>query len=61
MTAFEVAVARQQWQLVAVYLLLGISQAASKLPPESLTALIDLVGGESVDEQVAHRGEVRGG
>jgi hypothetical protein len=57
MTAFEVAVERQQWQLVALYLLLGISEAASKLPPESLTALIDLLGGESGKEQ----GETRGG
>ena len=60
MRAFEVAVERQQWELVALYLLLGISQAASKLPPESLTALIDLLGGESGDEH-AHRGEARGG
>ena len=51
MTAFQVAVERQQWQLVALYLLLGISEAASKLPPESLTALIDLLGGEDEPQE----------
>ena len=65
MTAFQVAVERQQWQLVALYLLLGISEAASKLPPESLTALIDLLGGEPGDEpgdeQPPHSGAKRGG
>jgi hypothetical protein len=60
-TAFEIAVERRQWQVVALYLLLGISEAASKLPPESLTALIDLLGGESGDEPARGRGEARGG
>jgi hypothetical protein len=46
MTPLAVAVERQHWQLVALYLLLGVSDAASKLPPESLTALIDLLSGD---------------
>jgi hypothetical protein len=46
MTGFAVAVERQQWRVVALYLALGISEAASKLPPESLTALVELLGGE---------------
>ena len=60
MTAFEVAVERQQWQLVAMYLLLGISEAASKLPPESLTALIDLLG-EGPEDELPGWGGLRGG
>ena len=47
MTAFAVAVERRRWPLVSLYLLLGVSEAAAKLPPESLTALIDLLGGEA--------------
>jgi hypothetical protein len=45
-TAFEVAVERRQWTLVSLYLLLAIHETAARLPPESLTALIDLLGGE---------------
>ncbi len=57
MTAFAVAVERRQWSLVSLYLLLGVSEAAAKLPPESLTALIDLLGGA----EAARRGGRRGG
>ena len=46
MTGFAVAVERRQWRVVALYLALGISEAASKLPPESLTALVELLGGD---------------
>jgi len=46
MTPFAEAVKRQDWTLVSLYLLLAISETAAKLPPESLTALIDLLGGE---------------
>ncbi len=58
MTAFAVAVERKQWQLVSLYLLLGVSEAASKLPPESLTALIDLLAGE---DEAGRREGRRGG
>lgn len=46
MTAFAVAVERRQWRLVSLLLLLGVHEAAAKLPPEALTELIDLLGGE---------------
>jgi hypothetical protein len=45
-TPLAVAVERRQWQAVALYLLLGVADAASQLPPESLAALLDLLGGE---------------
>jgi hypothetical protein len=44
-TALGVAIERRQWQLASLYLLLGVNAAASKLPRESLTALIDVLGG----------------
>jgi hypothetical protein len=56
MTPFAVAVERRQWQLVSLYLLLAISETAAKLPPESLTALIDLLGGEDTPEGTTRRG-----
>jgi hypothetical protein len=46
MTPFAVAVERKQWEVVSLRLLLAISEAANKLPPESLSALIDLLAAE---------------
>jgi hypothetical protein len=44
MTAFATAIEHRRWQLVSLYLLLGVTEVAAKLPPESLIALIDLLG-----------------
>jgi hypothetical protein len=41
-TAVAAAVRRRDWERVALYLLLGVSRAAQKLPPETLTELLDL-------------------
>lgn len=46
MTGLTQAVERKQWDVVSLYLLLGVSEAASRLPPETLAALLDLLGGE---------------
>lgn len=46
MTGLTQAVERRQWDVVSLYLLLGVSEAASRLPPETLAALLDLLGGE---------------
>jgi hypothetical protein len=45
-TPLAVAVERREWHSVALRLLLGVADAASALPPESLTELIDLLNGE---------------
>jgi hypothetical protein len=50
MTSFGVAVERKQWQIVTYRLLLAISETAHKLPPESLDALLDLLGSERKPE-----------
>ena len=47
MTAIGVAIERRRWEVVALYLLLGVSAAAAKLPPESLDALLELLAGEA--------------
>lgn len=46
MTAFAQAVERQQWELVALYLLAAVADTAASLPPETLTALIDVLSDE---------------
>jgi hypothetical protein len=56
MTRFEAAIERKQWEIVCLYLLLGVTQAASKLPPESLAALLDLLAGEDESPGRSTRG-----
>lgn len=55
MTRFEAAIAQKQWEVVSLYLLLGIAEAASKLPPESLSELLDLLAGEEEAERRSDR------
>ena len=45
MTALAIAIERRQWQLASLYLLLGVSEAARLVPPESLAALLDILAG----------------
>jgi hypothetical protein len=59
MTSLAVAVEKREWRLVSLYLLLGVTEAASRLPPETLSDLIDLLGGEP--ETKAPRRETRRG
>jgi hypothetical protein len=47
MTGLAVAVERREWRVVSLYLLLGVAEAASQLPAESLAELLDLLGGEA--------------
>jgi hypothetical protein len=54
MTPLAVAIEKREWRLVALYLLLGISEAAARLPPETLTELTGLLGGEP-DARVRRR------
>lgn len=56
MTRIEVAIRHQQWELVWLYVLLGVSDAAARLPAESLTELLDVLGGEARDEDEERRG-----
>jgi hypothetical protein len=52
MTTFAVAVERRMWELVALHLLLAVSETASKLPADSLTALIELLSEEEPPDVV---------
>lgn len=39
------AIQRKDWPLVSLFLLLGVSDVAASLPPATLAALLDLLGG----------------
>jgi hypothetical protein len=50
MSALALAIERQEWEVAALYLLLGVSQAAAKLPPDAIHGLLEVLsaeGGES--------------
>ena len=55
MTRFEAAIQQKQWELVWLYLCLGVTEAASKLPPESMPALLALLAGEEEEPGERHR------
>jgi hypothetical protein len=48
-STLELAIERKDWELAALCLLLGFVEVASKLPPETLERLLDLL--EVVDDQ----------
>jgi len=45
MSRLALAVEKQQWNVVALYLLLGVAEAAAKLPPDALTGLLEVLEG----------------
>jgi len=45
MSVLARAIARKQWELAALCLLLGLLEAALKVPPDSLEGLIEVVEG----------------
>jgi hypothetical protein len=50
-TPLAIAVERRDWRSVALYLLLGVADAAAALPEESLAALLDLLDGAEETER----------
>jgi len=45
MSRLALAVGKRQWNVVALYLLLGVAEAAAKLPPDALTGLLEVLEG----------------
>ncbi|MBI2913819.1 MAG: hypothetical protein HYY03_07855 [Chloroflexi bacterium] len=43
LSILAVAIERQQWELAAVCLLLGVTRAAAALPPDALEGLIEVL------------------
>jgi hypothetical protein len=46
MSALALAIERKQWELTALYLLLGVSRAAAKLPPDAIYGLLEVLSAE---------------
>ncbi len=44
-SALALALERQEWSLAALCLLLGVAEAATRLPPETLESLMELLEG----------------
>ena len=47
-STLEIAIERKNWELAALCLLLGVAEVASKLPPETLERLLELL--ETLDD-----------
>jgi hypothetical protein len=47
MSPLALAVERRAWTLVALYLLLGVAQAASRLPPDAVEGLLEALEGSA--------------
>jgi hypothetical protein len=46
MSALALAIERKEWELTALYLLLGVSRAAAKLPPDAIYGLLEVLSAE---------------
>jgi hypothetical protein len=46
MSALALAIERKEWELAALYLLLGVSRAAAKLPPDAIYGLLEVLSAE---------------
>jgi hypothetical protein len=46
MQTLAVAIERKQWELAALCLLLGLTEAAAKLPPEAIEGLLEVLATE---------------
>jgi len=55
-TTLAIAIEQGEWELASLRLLLGIGAAAAKLPPETLTALIDLLSQAEAPPRRGRRG-----
>lgn len=50
-SALALAIERKEWELVALYLVLGVSRTAAKLPPDAINGLMEVLsveGGEAL-------------
>lgn len=42
-SVLALALERREWSLAAICLLIGVTEAASKLPPEAIESLLELL------------------
>ena len=51
MTTLAVAIASRQWELAALCLLLGVTEAAARLSPEAIDGLLEILGPSAIKEE----------
>ena len=59
MSTLAVAIERKQWELVSLYLLMGVVEAAAALPPDAVEGLLEVLAGLEVDDDTQPRGGAR--
>lgn len=59
MATLALAIERKQWELAALYLLLGVAQAAAALPPEAVEGLLEVLEEPLREPRGARRGPRR--
>jgi hypothetical protein len=57
MQTLAVAIERKHWELAALCLLLGLTEAAAKLPPEAIEGLLEVLAADG--ESSRRRGRSR--
>ncbi len=56
MSTLAVAIDRREWELAALCILLGVTEAAAALPPEAVDGLLEVLAGLEAED-----GRPRGG
>ena len=60
MSTLAVAIQGKRWDLVALCLLLGVTEAAAALPPDAVEGLLEVLAGLEEGERRPRRGHGRG-
>ncbi len=60
MSTLAVAIDRREWELAALCLLLGVTEAAAALPPEAVDGLLEVLAGLEGEDARSRRGAHRG-
>ena len=55
MSRIETAIEKEQWEVVALYLLLGVTRTLDALPPETADALLTLLAEDAETEPRTHK------
>ena len=60
MSTLSVAIQGKRWELAALCLLLGVTEAAAALPPDAIEGLLEVLAGLEDEERRPRRGHGRG-
>ena len=60
MSTLAVAIQGKRWELAALCLLLGVTEAAAALPPDAVEGLLAVLAGLEDEERRPRRGHGRG-